>query len=80
MKVEYEKKLADFAVQKKIERSAAMNKTKIKKMAERNKLMENIKSEAADKLTALLISDKKAYAELMKKIILQVKTPRNPSQ
>ncbi len=72
MKAEYEKKLADYAVQKKIDRSAALNKTKIRKMAERNKLMENIKAEAAEKLTAILTSDKAKYKDLMKRLILQV--------
>jgi len=72
MKVEYEKKLADYAVQKKIEKSAALNKTKIRKMAERNKFMEAIKNEAAEKLHSTLASDKKMHADLLKKLILQV--------
>ena len=54
------------------ERSAGLSKTKIKKMDERNKLMENIKNEAAAKLTKELASNPEAYKELMKKLILQV--------
>ena len=41
-------------------------------MDERNKLMENIKNEAAAKLTKELASNPEAYKELMKKLILQV--------
>ena len=69
---EYEKKKAEYIVQKKIEKSASYNKAKIRKMIERNKLMESIKSEAAEKLTRIVTSDPTKYKALMKDLVLQV--------
>lgn len=72
MKVEFEKKLADYSVQKKIEQSTAFNKTKIKKMVERNNFLERIKIETAEKLAALATKDKTKFIALTKSLILQV--------
>lgn len=70
---EFEKKRAEGIIKKKIEKSAALSQVKIRKMAERNKLMENIKSEAAERLTSLIASDRSRYAALLKDLILQVR-------
>jgi len=72
MAVEFEKKKADTIIKKKIEKSATLSKIKLRKMAERNKFMENIRAEAAEKLTQLITSDKSKYTALMKNLILQV--------
>ncbi len=41
-------------------------------MAERNKLMEQIRAEAAERLVKKLSSNKEEYAKLLKALILQV--------
>eukprot|EP00830_Metopus_es_P003302 TRINITY_DN13109_c0_g1_i1.p1 TRINITY_DN13109_c0_g1~~TRINITY_DN13109_c0_g1_i1.p1 ORF type:complete len:299 (-),score=98.79 TRINITY_DN13109_c0_g1_i1:61-855(-) len=71
MKADYEKKMIDYAIQKKIEKSGALSKTKIKKMAERNNLMENIQAAAAQKIIQLLTKNPEAYKKLLKDLILQ---------
>ena len=54
------------------ERSAALSKTKITKMDERNKLMEDIRKEAAERLNKKLTANKELYKSLLKNLILQV--------
>eukprot|EP00826_Nyctotherus_ovalis_P026222 TRINITY_DN2049_c0_g3_i1.p1 TRINITY_DN2049_c0_g3~~TRINITY_DN2049_c0_g3_i1.p1 ORF type:complete len:189 (+),score=84.07 TRINITY_DN2049_c0_g3_i1:187-753(+) len=71
MKVEFEKKLADYAVQRKIEQSASFNKTKIKKMIQRNNFLEKIKKETAEKLASMAAQDKPKYKALTRSLILQ---------
>ncbi len=81
MKVEFEKKLADFAVQKKMylppsqtlrDRSATMSKMKLRKMGARNKLMERIRGEAAVILTDRLAANKEEHRALLKNLVEQV--------
>jgi len=72
MKAEYEKKVADYAVQRRIEQSTVLNKTKIKKMVERNNFLEKIKKEAAEKLSLMAVKERSKYEKLTKDLILQV--------
>ena len=72
MKIEFEKKAVDYSIQKKIEHSSVFNKTKIKKMIERNKLLDQIKSETADRISSIVKEDKGKYKSITKDLILQV--------
>ena len=72
MKIEFEKKAVDYSIQKKIEHSSVFNKTKIKKMIERNKLLDQIKSETADRISSIVKGDKEKYKSITKDLILQV--------
>jgi V-type H+-transporting ATPase subunit E len=53
------------------ERSAGASKNKLKKMGERNTLMETVKNEAADVLVKGLTKDAEKYKRLLKELLLQ---------
>jgi hypothetical protein len=65
-----EKDLNIAEVNMKIERSAELNKARIHKMRKTNELVESLQFEAKKKMAADLKANPKAYAELLKNLLV----------
>ena len=68
---QYEKDLNIAEINLKIERSAEQNKQRIERMKIINELVESIKTDAKVSLATRMQEDSDAYAELLKKLLVQ---------
>ena len=72
LRKEFDEKLSTLNINQKIELSAKINETRIKRMRKRNDCVEKLREEAKDKLITRFGAGSKQYKEVMKKLIIQV--------
>jgi V-type H+-transporting ATPase subunit E len=68
---QYRTKLDQYIVQRRIDRSTKINKARLEKMTARHEVTMKIREETRQKLTEKFQKDKREYADLLKKMIVQ---------